>query len=82
MKSIMSVKFSSVEEVKQFVEICSKIEEKVVVESDVFRVNGKSILGMLSLDLSQPVMVLVAGSCSENFEGKFNMFLRQSEPVL
>lgn len=43
MKSIMSVKFSSVEEVKQFVEICSKVEEKTVVESDVFRVNGKSI---------------------------------------
>ena len=44
-------------DMSKFVELVSKCKEDVVVKSGNFAVNAKSILGLLSLDLTNPVCV-------------------------
>lgn len=70
-ENIMAIKFNSVNEVKEFVEACSRIKESLM-ESGIFRINGKFILSMLHLDLSKPVNVFVAGKHPVDFKTKFN----------
>jgi len=55
----MKLKFNSVNDVQDFCKIASKIDVDVDVRSFDRRhtVDGKSIVGMMSLDLSQPVNV-------------------------
>lgn len=44
-------------DVAEFVQLVTKCPSEVVVSSGNYRVNGKSLLGLYSLDLSKEVMV-------------------------
>ena len=44
---------------QKFVQLTSKYEEDVIVGLGRYQVNGKSLLGLLSLDLSKYVTVFV-----------------------
>ena len=53
------VKFDTISDVKEFVSINNKYDFEIDVQSDRYRTDGKSILGMFSLDLSCEVNVVV-----------------------
>ena len=48
-----SIKLDTVELVKDFVTLTSRIDGDVVIKSDRWIINGKSIMGIFSLDLSK-----------------------------
>lgn len=54
------VTLSSVNDVKTFVSVASACPCEVDVISGRYLVNGKSIMGLFSIDLSQPIEVEVA----------------------
>lgn len=61
------VKFATFDDVKHFCEIAStSVDGRVLVTSEDFIINGKSILGVLSLDLQNPVNVTVKDSNCSN----------------
>ncbi len=68
----MVMRLKDIEDVKAFVEKATKIEGNVVVKSVAtngvtYIVDGKSILGLFSLDLSHPITVI----CDKQSDLKF-----------
>lgn len=61
MKEFM-VLLDSVNKVKNFVDLAQKCEGSVAVYSGKYIVDGKSIMGMYSLDLVHPVKVEIEGN--------------------
>ena len=59
-----SVALSSFQEVKDFVELATVQPFRILVGNDRRRVNGKSFMGMFSLDYSEPLKVRV--DCKED----------------
>lgn len=59
------ISLSSVEEVKRFVDTVSGYPCEVDVCSGRYVVNGKSIMGLFSLDLSHPAQVEVLGTTEQ-----------------
>lgn len=55
----VEINLKSIEQIHEFVNIVSKFDYDVDLCSGRYQVNAKSIMGVCSLDLSQPV-VLVA----------------------
>ena len=55
------VSLASIEDVRQFVNAATRCPCEVDVLSGRYVVDGKSIMGLFSLDLSQPVKVQVHG---------------------
>lgn len=55
------VLLTSIEDVKKFVNACSKVRGDVTVHHGRFAVDGKSILGVMSLDWSKPLKVEIYG---------------------
>lgn len=48
-----------IDEIKKFVQLANKCKDNITVKSNGYIVDGKSILGIFSLDLSKPVIVEV-----------------------
>ena len=57
----MKILLDNVNKVKDFVDICSKSSKTIDAKSDRYTVDGKSIMGMFSLDLSQPIDICISG---------------------
>lgn len=54
MKTV-NVLLNTIERINEFVNIAGKIEEELDLVSDRYVINGKSIMGIFSLNLSNPV---------------------------
>ena len=67
----MFISLSHCNDVKEFIKIAQDITGNVEVKSGKYVVDGKSILGIFSLDLSQPVELVCE---SENEYLKFKKF--------
>ena len=65
------VSLSSIDEVKRFVDAATRCACEIDVLSGRYVINAKSIMGLFSLDLSQPVQVEVQGTDEqrESFRG-------------
>jgi len=55
----MLIKLNTIDDVKEFVNICSKYEADVDVKQGKFTVDGKSILGIFSLNLIEGLSVYI-----------------------
>lgn len=53
MSKKFSINLDTVELVKDFVTLTSRIDGDIVIKSDRWIINGKSIMGIFSLDLSK-----------------------------
>ena len=53
----ISVSLNKLNDITKFVYLASKCRDDVVVKSGNYSVNAKSLMGVLSLDLSKPVKV-------------------------
>lgn len=51
----MKIRLNNMKDVQRFVNKCSMFEDDIVLLSGRYVINGKSLLGILSLDLSKPV---------------------------
>lgn len=51
------IKLNNTNDVRNFVHICEKHIGSVIVNSEKYIVDGKSIMGIFSLDLSNPISV-------------------------
>ena len=64
----MKIKLNTINDVKKFVEISSKYQDsEIVIKQDRYSIDGKSILGIFSLNLLVPVKVIID---SENDNSK------------
>lgn len=65
----MNIDIKSINNAKDFVEITSRYPFEILVSSGYYRVDGKSIMGIFSLDLNKPITVEVNDpDCKEFFE--------------
>lgn len=69
------VKFGSVLDAKKFVNVCSGVDFRVDLASDRYTVDAKSIMGLLSLDLSK--VIEVHAYCDED-----NDFVKQIQAYI
>lgn len=67
---MVSIKINTIEKVKQFIKITCKFEENVYVSCGRYIVDGKSVLGIFSLDLSKILHVHIATD-DERVRNKF-----------
>ena len=56
------VQLDSFEKIKDFINITNKLDYDLDLVADKYIVDGKSIMGILSLDLSKPIMVQIINS--------------------
>ena len=55
----MKIKFETFDKVKEFVNICTKMESDVLVKRDRYVVDGKSIMGVISIALTKELTVKI-----------------------
>ena len=59
---IIDVLLNTIEKVKKFIKITSVFSCDIYVEQARYTVDGKSIMGVFSLDLTKPVTVNIASN--------------------
>ncbi len=74
-----TISLSSIETVKKFVNIANKYDFQILLHSDKYIINGKSIMGIFSLDLSKPVRLEVEEECSEEFKKDIQPFIAPNQ---
>jgi phosphotransferase system HPr-like phosphotransfer protein len=63
------IRLSTIQDIKKFVEIASLTPVEVDLCSDRYVVDGKSIMGIYSLDLQSPIELIVhSDNCPELME--------------
>ena len=68
----MKIELKTIQDVKDFVELSSKYHDaEIVIDQDKYRVDGKSILVIFSLNLLKPVKVTID---SENDDYKIGFY--------
>lgn len=71
------IQLTSVSDIKAFVDAASRLDCDVDVICGRYLVDGKSIMGLFSIDLSEPIQVEVHGSQAQAdiFRGAIDRFL-------
>lgn len=68
----MRIKLDKIVDVREFVTIGNMLNHNITVKQDSYVVNGKSLMGLFSLDLTKPVFLEVENDDFAPFE-KFVM---------
>lgn len=55
------IKIDTVDKVKEFSNLCSQCTDDVLVYSGRYIISGKSVMGLLSIDITQPLKVEFCG---------------------
>lgn len=55
----MRLKINEIDKIKKICKVCNEFVDDVYVVSGKHRVNAKSLLGLLSLDLSQEIELII-----------------------
>lgn len=75
----MRVKLNEVEKIKKVCDICNKFADDVYAISGNHRVDAKSIMGLLSLDLSKEIDLVIdsyKSSTINSFINKINSVIK------
>ncbi len=64
---ICKIKLNAFGDIRTFVEAASAFDSDVDIVTDTHKINAKSLLGMMTLDLSQPLTLRVYGDHPEKF---------------
>jgi len=66
---VLNIKLTAIEQVKKFVNTVSAYDGEVDLKSGRYIVDGKSIMGIFSLDLMSPIeMTVHSDNCDELLE--------------
>lgn len=79
-KMILDIK--SMEDAKNFVNIARRYDFNIDVLSQQYVVDAKSILGVLSLDLNQPVEVFARSNECSDLMKELEVFAHQGESLV
>ena len=64
-----NIRLSTIEDVRRFVNAATKCDSEIDLVSGRYIVDAKSIMGIFSLDLMNPIKMIVhSDDCSELFE--------------
>ncbi len=69
------IRLSDVATIKKFVFLANQYEFPIILYSGHCVVNGRSIMGIFSLDLSKEIVVECPEGCSDDFKRKIEPFL-------
>lgn len=67
MKEVMKIKLSTANDVKEFVSVAMRCPYQIDVKRGRYIVDGKSIMGLFSLNLSEPLSILIPMTESKNY---------------
>lgn len=67
MKEVMRIKLPTANDVKEFVNIAMMCPYQLDVKHGRYIVDGKSIMGLFSLNLSEPLSILIPMTESKNY---------------
>ena len=70
-----NIALSNVDDVKKFVDIVSARPAHVELVSGRYQVNGRSIMGIFSLDLTKPIKMTIDGSQAQELAEDLESFL-------
>ncbi len=73
------IMLSSIEDVRNFVNLTNQCDFDVNLTNEKYKIDAKSIMGVFSLDLSQPVTVEVEADHADSFLEKLKSFQIQPE---
>lgn len=73
----VSVKLGGVKEVDAFNKICSRFSCDVDLQAGKYYVDAKSIMGIFSLDLDKPLMLVVNTEDEADVKEKFKAYLAE-----
>lgn len=71
---VMSIRLTEINQVREFVELTSRCEFDVDLVSDRYTVDAKSLLGIYSLNLSNPLQVVIYGTDTVEYEKELERF--------
>lgn len=74
-KKTVKVKIANMHEAQEFSNIASAYQNDVDLRSGKYVVNGKSILGILSLNLSKPILADIYGEGEQQFVARIQKFI-------
>lgn len=74
----VQIVLTSIEDVRRFVTLANECDFDVTMVSGKYKINGKSIMGVFSLDLSHPITVEVEADNAGNFLEKLKSFAPQT----
>lgn len=69
------VLLNSMEEIQEFNRVVGQYEYEVDMVSGRYVIDAKSLMGILSLDLSKPVTIQMQGNPNEEFLEKLEKFI-------
>ena len=67
MKEVMRIKLPTANDVKEFVNIAMMCPYQLDVKHGRCTVDGKSIMGLFSLNLSEPLSVMIPMTANKNY---------------
>lgn len=67
MKEVMEIKLSTANDVKEFVNVAMRCPYQIDVKHGRYIVDGKSIMGLFSLNLSEPLTVMIPMTANKNY---------------
>ena len=76
-----NILLSDIETVKKFVAFANQYDFPVVLFSDNYTINGKSIMGIFGLDLSRPLQIEVSEDYPTDFKERLKEFSVTAEAV-
>ena len=74
----LSVKIMSMQDADKFNKICSKFDCDMDLQSGKYYVDAKSIMGIFSLDLSQPLMLNADTDDEQKVKVAFAEFVQEA----
>lgn len=66
-KIINNIKLEQISDIHNFIALMGSVENKIDVCSEGYVINGKSVMGIYSLNLSKPFRIEIYGDVSESF---------------
>ena len=75
----VTIMLNTVTDVKTFVNVVSKYDFDVDLVSGRYAIDGKSIMGIFSLDLSKPIRVEVRSDDASAFFEEIKPFIKKEE---
>lgn len=69
-----SIRLSSIEAVKKFITLTNSYDFPINLTTDKYKIDAKSIMGVFSLDLSQPVEIEVDNDSASDFIQQLKQF--------
>ena len=70
-----NIKLSTISDVRDFVNAVAAFEDEIDLQSGRYIVDGKSIMGIFSLDLLSPIKLTVYSDKPEELLGKIDRFI-------